>query len=542
MPTSIAQSKPIEVVNPNIIPFANPTSVSDTSHSLTSASVDDKTSPAQKSVAVIGAGVSGVLAAAHLLRRNQRVTVFERSSSAGGIWRYIEDRPEDPEYPVTLAAESSSEVFPDRLSSRTTTLRTEKGLTRKTFAPPGPCYAGLRSNIPTYLMRSSLSAWPESAGRDVVPHHLVNNYIQGLAQDFGVNAVTEFNTRVEEVIKPEGQSQWKVRTLRIDNKCTKDTEPTFFEEQHLFDAVVIASGHYDIPFIPKIPGLSTLKKQFPERVTHSKQYRHPETFAGQNVVVVGGRVSAVDICRELAGISAKTYQSVRESTETFNFNILGDQTKQISEIDHIALKNQVSADETFLEQNNVLPVQLHLKDGRVLDGIHAIIFATGYQLTYPYLRSFEVPPDQVTRTSLVESTKSTVHNLYKDIFYIPDPTLTFVGTPFDIVTFACFDYQAQAIAQVLSGAAALPNHDTMRAEYETRLTAKTASRQFHSLRGHEIEYVQGLVDWLNSEADRLGVKGQHIEGYSKEWIEGYWILQKRVSAALGLQDPAQLET
>ncbi|KAG7139467.1 hypothetical protein HYQ46_008181 [Verticillium longisporum] len=113
MPTSIAQSTPIEVVNNNDILFSNPTSASDTAHSLTSASPDDKTSPAQKSVAVIGAGVSGVLAAAHLLRRNQRVTVFERSSSAGGIWRYIEDQPEDPEYPDTLAAESPAEQHPN---------------------------------------------------------------------------------------------------------------------------------------------------------------------------------------------------------------------------------------------------------------------------------------------------------------------------------------------------------------------------------------------------------------------------------------------
>jgi cation diffusion facilitator CzcD-associated flavoprotein CzcO len=39
-----------------------------------------------KRVAVIGAGISGVVAAAHLKIEGLNVTVFERSSAAGGIW------------------------------------------------------------------------------------------------------------------------------------------------------------------------------------------------------------------------------------------------------------------------------------------------------------------------------------------------------------------------------------------------------------------------------------------------------------------------
>ena len=39
-----------------------------------------------KSVAVIGAGISGVVAAAHLQHEGLEVTVFERSHAAGGVW------------------------------------------------------------------------------------------------------------------------------------------------------------------------------------------------------------------------------------------------------------------------------------------------------------------------------------------------------------------------------------------------------------------------------------------------------------------------
>jgi cation diffusion facilitator CzcD-associated flavoprotein CzcO len=37
-------------------------------------------------VAVIGAGISGVVSAAHLLGAGLEVVVFERSHAAGGVW------------------------------------------------------------------------------------------------------------------------------------------------------------------------------------------------------------------------------------------------------------------------------------------------------------------------------------------------------------------------------------------------------------------------------------------------------------------------
>jgi cation diffusion facilitator CzcD-associated flavoprotein CzcO len=40
-------------------------------------------------VAVIGAGISGVVSAAHLLDAGLEVVVFERSHAAGGVWWVI---------------------------------------------------------------------------------------------------------------------------------------------------------------------------------------------------------------------------------------------------------------------------------------------------------------------------------------------------------------------------------------------------------------------------------------------------------------------
>jgi cation diffusion facilitator CzcD-associated flavoprotein CzcO len=42
----------------------------------------------KKHVAIIGAGISGVAAAAHMKKEGLEVTVFERASAAGGIWYF----------------------------------------------------------------------------------------------------------------------------------------------------------------------------------------------------------------------------------------------------------------------------------------------------------------------------------------------------------------------------------------------------------------------------------------------------------------------
>ena len=45
--------------------------------------------PQTTRVAVVGAGISGVLAAGHLLATGLEVTVFERNAAPGGVWYAI---------------------------------------------------------------------------------------------------------------------------------------------------------------------------------------------------------------------------------------------------------------------------------------------------------------------------------------------------------------------------------------------------------------------------------------------------------------------
>lgn len=75
-----------------------------------------------------------------------------------------------------------------------------------------------------------------------------------------------------------------------------------------------------------------------------------------------------------------------------------------------------------------------------------------------------------------------VHNLHNHIFYIPDPTLVFIGLPYHVSTFNLYDFQAIAVAAVFSGRAALLSEEEMREEYRNYLQVKGSDKDFHSLR------------------------------------------------------------
>jgi cation diffusion facilitator CzcD-associated flavoprotein CzcO len=72
-------------------------------------------------------------------------------------------------------------------------------------------------------------------------------------------------------------------------------------------AVVVATGIVANPHIPEIPG----RNRFGGRVLHSVEYRRPEGFSGQRVLVVGAGNSAGEISAELACAGADVTLAVR---------------------------------------------------------------------------------------------------------------------------------------------------------------------------------------------------------------------------------------
>jgi putative flavoprotein involved in K+ transport len=100
-----------------------------------------------------------------------------------------------------------------------------------------------------------------------------------------------------------GYAAWLDADVRTGHRVTSlQTDGDGFEVQtahgERFHAatVIAATGEFSSPYRPELPGLDA----FAGTVLHSAEYRRPEPFAGQRVVIVGGGNSAVQIAIEVA--------------------------------------------------------------------------------------------------------------------------------------------------------------------------------------------------------------------------------------------------
>jgi len=221
----------------------------------------------------------------------------------------------------------------------------------------------------------------------------------------------------------------------------------------------------------------------------------------------------MDIAREISPVSQRIYQSTRGGTFDIPAVALPENASRIDEVAHFQI-NEYSD-----HSNEHLPMNVHLKSGQILHNIDKIILCTGYQMALPFFPQYNNNSTPVTEaddsTLITDGTQ--IHNLHRDIFYIPDPTLVFVGIPFYTATFTLFEFQAIAVAEVFSGNAQLPPTTEMRKEYLDRIRIKGYRRNFHSLKGEEDTYVNQLLDWLNGDRAQQGLSP--IEGHTSSWIE-----------------------
>ncbi|AKK09811.1 oxidoreductase [Corynebacterium testudinoris] len=73
------------------------------------------------------------------------------------------------------------------------------------------------------------------------------------------------------------------------------------------DILLNATGTWDSPYIPAIPGIAS----FEGRQLHTRNFRAKEDFTGQRVLVVGGGLSAVQFLLELADVATTTWATRR---------------------------------------------------------------------------------------------------------------------------------------------------------------------------------------------------------------------------------------
>ncbi|KAL3334873.1 hypothetical protein AABB24_031210 [Solanum stoloniferum] len=408
-----------------------------------------------KNVAVIGAGSAGLVTARELQREGHSVVVFERENQLGGTWVYTPAAESDP-----VGIDPNREIVHSSL------------------------YSSLRVNLPREVM--GFGDYPfvakKKPGRDprrYPGHGEVLNYLNDFAVDFGIIGVVRFGMEVGFVGKME-TGKWKV-------SCRKRENDVVFANEE-YDAVVICNGHYTEPRIADIPGIEV----WPGKQIHSHNYRVPDPFRDQVVVLIGGAASATDISREIAEVAKEVHISSRSATSEVPMKLPG--------YDNIWLHNMIEAAGSDGGVN--------FQDGsKILADI--ILHCTGYKYHFPFLET----------NGIVTVDDNCVGPLYKHVF--PPafaPSLSFVGLPWKVIPFFLCELQSKWIAGVLSGRISLPSKEDMNADIEAFYSSMAAScipkRYTHNMDDSQFDY----DDWL---AARCGSPP------SEEWRKQMYFISRK---------------
>lgn len=208
--------------------------------------------PSADTLALIGAGPSGLAGARNLQREGLPFQGFEAHADVGGLW--------DIANPRSTVYHSAHLI-----SSRTTTEFTEFPM------PPGVA--------------------------DYPSHRELRQYFSDFADHFDLRRHYRFRTRVLRV-EPESEARdtrWRL-SFSTDGGAVQ-TES--------FRGVVIANGTLAEPKRPAFEG------HFDGELLHTADYKHPELFKDKRVLIVGAGNSGCDIAVDAVHYAASVDISVR---------------------------------------------------------------------------------------------------------------------------------------------------------------------------------------------------------------------------------------
>lgn len=200
-------------------------------------------------VAIIGSGASGLVAAKECIASGLVPTLFEKQSELGGIW-------------------NGSGVW-----------------------------NSMQTNVSRFTSTFSDFEWPSQV--PLFPKwSQVQDYLNSYAQKFKLMEYIKFNTMVTSVKRMQNTTtngEWLV-----EYELLKETREKFNES---FDFVIISSGVFTTPDIPKINKMNV----YEGKIFHSKDYKYSqdECFLDKTVLVVGGSFSGAEIASDLTN-GAKT--------------------------------------------------------------------------------------------------------------------------------------------------------------------------------------------------------------------------------------------
>ncbi len=360
-----------------------------------------------REVIIIGAGPAGLAAARWLMSRGFKPRIYEAHSEVGGQWSWTN--------PL-------SGVWPQMV---TNTVREVTCFSDRSFPDGTPLF----------------------------PHNAtVRQYFEDFARQYDLLDLIRFHTRLTG-LERDGAS-W---VLTLDHHG----QPISDSAEH----VVIATGRFNDPVIPDIPGANTFDG--PLGMIHSFNYKDPLAYQGKRVAVLGGSISSLEIASDLSMLGAAsvylcqrrqryvnpkmflgmpietrlfTYERGRlaldapsdylRDTETKIMEHAGDPSRYGTPKPHpdFAQAGATGSQHylSLVAEGRVTPMpwperidgrQIRFSDGRGLE-IDGVIAGTGFKLALPFLAPDVAEPLNLTNTT-IDLDSFTLH---------PDlPGLAFLG-------------------------------------------------------------------------------------------------------------------
>ena len=142
-------------------------------------------------------------------------------------------------------------------------------------------YPGCACDIPSHLYSFSFDV-KRDWSRPYAPQPEILEYMQGIAEKYGLLPFCRFETPVVRATWDDARSKW---SLRLDSGETLEA-----------DIVVSAIGMFNSIVLPDVPGLD----DFAGTKFHSSRWNWEHSLAGERVGVIGSAASAVQLIPEVA--------------------------------------------------------------------------------------------------------------------------------------------------------------------------------------------------------------------------------------------------
>ncbi|PWW79765.1 N-oxide-forming dimethylaniline monooxygenase [Tuber magnatum] len=354
----------------------------------------------------------------------------------------------------------------------------------------------------------------------------VQQYFESYVEFFELRPHIRLNHRVLGA-HPVGDGRWTVE-VESGGQVTVDT----------YDALFVCTGHHSAPNMPDWRDVD----EFEGELMHSHHYRDTFKFQGKNVAVVGVGNSGADISAELSTCTESTHLITRSGTwvwprflfgepyenlgSRFMLNMvprflsiaviqwvlnytLGTIPKELRP-EHNLLAAHPTVRSDLIERIRTGTINPHrgsikrftkkgveLTNGEMVEPLDAVVAATGYTLSFPFL------PKGIVQSDEDRDGKENWTNLYRLIVAPEHPGLYFIGLCQPLgALMPVSEMQARWATSVLQGKIPLPSPERMRegiAAYQKDLKKVFVKSPRHTL---EIEF----FPYMDMLARDLGVQ------------------------------------